>query len=65
MIEPKSKDHPILQGVTHAWGPTDVYGIRSLPGDAQVLLRGQVLQGMSAEDEPLEGKKNDPMMPLV
>ncbi len=65
VIDKENADHPILQGVTHAWGPTDVYGIRELPKDARVLLRGQVLQGMSPDDEPDEGKKNDPMMPLV
>jgi hypothetical protein len=65
VIDPENAEHPILRGVTHAWGPTDVYGIRELPGDARVLLRGQVLKGMSPEDEPVEGKKNDPMMPLV
>jgi type 1 glutamine amidotransferase len=65
VIDPQNATHPILRGVTHAWGPTDVYGIRELPADAHVLLRGQVLQGMSPTDEPLESAKNDPMMPLV
>jgi len=65
VIDPESADHPILRGYTTAWGPTDVYGIRDLPLDAKVLIRGQVLQGMSPNDEPVEGSKNDPMMPLV
>ena len=65
VIDPANAEHPILQGVTHAWGPTDVYVIRELPDDARVLLRGQVLKGMSPDDEPVEGAKNDPMMPLV
>jgi len=65
VIDPENAEHPILRGVTHAWGPTDVYGIRELPADARVLLRGQVLEGMSPDDEPIKGRKNDPMMPLV
>ena len=59
------KSHPILRGVTDVWGPTDVYGVTHLPADAQVLMWGQVLTGMKPTDPPLEGKKNDPMMPLV
>ena len=47
------------------WGPTDVYGVVHLPADAKVLVRGQVLSGMKPTDPPVEGKKNDPMMPLV
>src|SRR5690606_33213547 len=30
-------DHPILRGVKDIWVITDVYGIKSLPSDAQVL----------------------------
>jgi len=30
-----------------------------------VLVRGQVLQGMNPADPPAEGKKNNPMMPVV
>ena len=28
-------------------------------------MHGAVLEGMSPEDKPVKGKKNDPMMPLV
>lgn len=60
----KFKNHPILKGVEDIWGPTDVYGITHLPQDAKVLVYGLVLEGMSPTDKPVEGKKNDPMMPL-
>jgi len=63
IINPKFKDHPILRGVKDIWGPTDVYGIRNLK-DAEVLVHGQVLTGMKPDDGPVEGAKNDPMMPL-
>ncbi len=60
------KDHPILRGVEDIWGPTDVYGVRlPLPGDSKPLVLGQVLEGMKPDSKPLEGKKNDPMMPVA
>src|SRR5205085_8156603 len=65
VINEQMKDHPVLRGVHDIWGPTDVYGIAHLPSDAQVLVYGQVLEGMKPTDKPLAGKKNDPMMPLV
>lgn len=65
VIEPGQEQHPVLRGVKDVWGPTDVYGVRNLPSDAVVLLRGAVLDGMKPESRPVEGKKNDPMMPLV
>jgi len=60
--------HPILRGIKSGeiWGPTDVYGVRlPLPGDSKPLVMGQILVGMKPEDAPLEGKKNDPMMPVA
>ncbi len=64
IIEPYNKEHPILRGVDDVWGTTDVYGIRSLPKDARVLLRGQVLTGMKPDSPILDGPKNVPMMPV-
>ncbi|MSR47543.1 MAG: hypothetical protein EXS13_10865 [Planctomycetes bacterium] len=58
-------EHPILRGVTDVWGPTDVYGIvRLLPTDT-VVLRGQVLEGMTPDSKPVAGALNEPMMPLL
>ena len=37
----------------------------SAPEDAEILVRGQVLKGMKPEDEPVVGKKNEPMQPVV
>jgi type 1 glutamine amidotransferase len=58
-------DNPILNGVEDVWGTTDVYGIKNLGDEATVLLWGQVLEGMEPDSAPLEGPKNDPMMPLA
>lgn len=65
VVETENAKHPILLGVEDVWGPTDVYGINALPQDATVLLRGQVLTGMKPTDPPVDGDKNEPMMPLV
>src|SRR5262249_2903498 len=65
VVEPASKEHPILRGVRDVWGPTDVYAITHLQPADVVLLRGQVLQGMKPDDKPVEGGPNSPMMPLM
>ena len=68
LIAPDAKDHPILRGIADGdiWGPTDVYGVRlPLPGDSKPLVLGQVLVGMTPDSAPVEGKKNDPMMPVA
>jgi Trehalose utilisation len=65
VLNESSRDHPILRGVTDLWCPTDVYSVIHLTADAQVLVRGQVLSGMKPTDPPVEGAKNQPMMPLV
>jgi len=62
------ENHPILKGIKDGdiFGPTDVYGVHlPLPGDSRPLVLGQVLTGMKMSDPPLEGSKNDPMMPVA
>ena len=65
IINPEFKNHPVLTGVEDLWGPTDVYGIAHMPKDADVLVHGQVIQGMKPTDAPLDGPKNSPMMPVI
>jgi hypothetical protein len=68
IIAADRKDDPIVRGIHDGdiWGPTDVYGVRlPLPGDSKPLVYGQVLEGMKPTDKPVEGKKNDPMMPVA
>ncbi len=62
VIDEAMKDHPILKSVTDIWGPSDVYGIKELTGDAQVLVHGQVLVGMEPTDAP---KADTVTMPLA
>jgi hypothetical protein len=59
------KDHPILRGVTDLWWPTDVYTVEHLPANAQVLVWGQVLEGMRPQDPPAFGPVNNPLIPVV
>jgi hypothetical protein len=62
------EDHPIVRGIDDGdiWGPTDVYGVRlPLPGDSKPVVLGQVLTGMKSDDKPVEGKQNNPMMPIA
>ena len=64
IIEASAKEHPILKGVQDIFGDSDVYTANP-PPDAEILVRGQVLKGMKPEDEPVVGKKNEPMQPVV
>lgn len=74
VIEPGQEEHPILRGVEDVFGDTDVYEVYP-PEDSTILMRGQVLAGMSPDDEPASYEKtrasdrgtqdvNDPMMPI-
>ena len=81
IFAPDAKGNALLNGIKDGeiWGATDVYGVRlPLPGDSKPLVLGQVLKrkgqadkedrnfGLKpTDDEPVEGKKNDPMMPVA
>jgi len=68
IIPTDARSHPIVRGIADrdVWGATDVYGVRlPLPGDSQPIVLGAVLEGMKMDDGPVEGKKNDPMMPVA
>jgi type 1 glutamine amidotransferase len=75
VIEAGAKDDPLLKGVTDVFGTSDVYEAYP-PEDAKILLRGQVLKGMTPSDEPASYDKkrstdketqkvNDPMMAIA
>lgn len=55
-------DHPVLRGVKDIWGPSDVYGIKNLPKDADVLVYGQSTAGMD-DKAPLMWEKS--VMPIA
>lgn len=74
VVEAANASHAILRGVKDVFGTTDVYEAAP-PADATVLMRGQVLAGMTPDSPPLDTKKktkagaeqgiNDPMMPIA
>jgi hypothetical protein len=75
VIEPGERKNPLLRGVTGIFGDTDVYEAYP-PADATVLVRGLVLQGLSADSPPASYRKarstdkqeqdvNDPAMPVA
>jgi hypothetical protein len=64
VIAPGAKENPILNGVEDIFGTTDVYTANP-PKDATILVLGEVLSGMKPTDEPVKGKKNEPMQPIV
>jgi hypothetical protein len=55
-------NHPILRGVKDIWGPSDVYGIKELPADADVFVYGQSTAGMN-DQAPLIWEKS--VMPIA
>ncbi len=70
VIEAANFNHPLLHGVVDIFGDTDVYEANP-PADATILLRGQVLAGMTPNSAPAAREKsagrpiNDPMMPIA
>jgi len=68
VVAPGQEKNPILKGIDEKsiWGTTDVYTVRlPLPESCTPVVLGQVLVGMKPDDAPLEGKKNEPMMPVA
>jgi hypothetical protein len=74
-IEPSQTDNPLLRGVRAIFGETDVYEAYP-PADATILVRGIVLNGMTADAQPATYRKprstdkveqgvNEPPMPVV
>jgi hypothetical protein len=63
---PGAESSPILRGVASGsiWVPTDVYGANPA-SDSQPLLLGQVLDGMQQDAKPIDGPKNDPLVPVA
>ena len=66
VVAPGAEGNPIVRGCEDLWGPSDVYTVRlPLPDGCKALVLGQILSGMKPTDKPLEGPKNDPMMPIA
>lgn len=75
VVEKGAEHHPLFNGVKEIFANSDVYEAYP-PADAKILVRGQVLKGMTADTPPADYKKkrasdkeeqgvNEPMMPIV
>jgi hypothetical protein len=75
VIEASARSNPLLRGVTSIFGETDVYEAYP-PADATILVRGQVVNGLTPDSAPADYQKvrstdkqrqgiNDPAMPVV
>lgn len=74
VVEPGAEASVLLRGVKAIFGDSDVYEAHP-PSDVKVLLRGQVVAGMTPESEPatqtkktvtgVEQSVNEPMMPIA
>ncbi len=62
LVNGMHRNHPVLRGVVDVFGPSDVYGVRNLDPQAEVLLWGATLTGMDPED-PIRFDKS--LMPLA
>jgi len=62
VIAERMEDSPLVRGCEHKWGPTDVYKVRTLPGDSKPAVMGQVLRGMTPDSPPNTDKK---LMPIA
>lgn len=66
VIAPWQAAQPILRGIREGdiFGTTDVYTV-NLPPDAVPIVLGQVTESLQPDSKPVDGKKNDPMMPVA
>ena len=62
------EEHPIVRGIGEGeiFGDSDVYGVRlPLPGDSNPIVLGEVVSSLDYDAPAVDGKKNDPMMPVA
>ena len=61
VVEPGKASHPILNGVKDVFAPSDVYGVKHLTEDDNILLRAAVTKTMDPDSPNIDGAKNEPM----
>jgi type 1 glutamine amidotransferase len=66
VIEQANANHPILNGVKDVFALSDVYTVANLDEKAAtVLMRGAVTATLDPNSKPIDGPKNNPMMPVA
>lgn len=58
----QQQDHPILRGVKDIWAASDVYTVKNIPKEAEVLIYGVPTSGMTPES-PINWEKS--IMPMA
>lgn len=58
----QQENHPILRGVKDIWAASDVYTVKNLPKEAEVLIYGVPTSGMTPES-PINWEKS--IMPMA
>ncbi|MGY6743985.1 MAG: ThuA domain-containing protein [Cecembia sp.] len=58
----QQQDHPILRGVKDIWAASDVYTVKNIPKEAEVLIYGVPTSGMTPES-PVNWEKS--IMPMA
>jgi type 1 glutamine amidotransferase len=61
LLEPSQAKHPVLRGVKDVWVQSGGYTADPLPPSV-ILARGQILNGMTPDSPPAEGKQ---LMPVA
>ena len=66
VIVEKNAQHPLLNNVSDIFTWSDIYGIKHLDqAKATVLLNGAVTESLEMDSKIIDGKLNNPMMPLA
>lgn len=66
VVEPGAEKHPILNGVSDIFAPSDVYGVTHLTDADTILLRGAITKTLDPSSEILkDDARNKPMQPLA
>lgn len=61
VVPPAQASHPILRGVRDMWAESGGYTADPIEG-SQVLAVGQILEGMTPDSPPAEGKTQQPVV---
>ena len=66
VIEEANAKHPILNSVKDVFALSDVYTVKNLDEkESKVLMRGAVTATLDPASKPIDGPKNNPMMPVA
>ncbi|MDF1755114.1 MAG: ThuA domain-containing protein [Verrucomicrobiales bacterium] len=66
VVDIENSVHSILRGVSDVFGPSDVYGVKHLDEENDiVLLRGAVTESLAPDSSIVKGPQNEPMQALA